>query len=217
MNGYSVARNRMVREQLIGAGVDDRVVLEAIAAVPRHFFVPRMLHHRAYSGCALPIGYDQTISQPFVVGLMTALLELDGHEHVLEVGTGSGYQAAILARLARSVVSVERVAPLAVSAAAKLEKLGCANVEILTADGITGIPERGPFDGIIVTACAERLPALLFHQLREGGSLVLPIGTETEQRLYRYRKQDGQPVVERSVSCRFVPLLGGIIGDEEHA
>jgi len=217
VSDYAVARRRMVREQLQAAGLDDEAVLAAMAEVRRHCFVPKLLRHRAYEGCALPIGYDQTISQPFVVGLMTALLELSGREHVLEVGTGSGYQAAILSRLAGSVVSVERIEPLAERAAAALAGEGCGNVEVLASDGAAGVPERGPYDCVVVTACAAKLPSLLFHQLREGGRLVLPIGNGDGQTLYRYRKVDGRPEIARSVPCRFVPLLNGLTRKEDHA
>lgn len=216
-NDFAVARRRMVDEQLREAGVDDRAVLQAMNEVPRHMFVPSRLSHRAYHGCALPIGYDQTISQPFIVGLMTALLELDGTQHVLEVGTGSGYQAAVLSHLARSVVSVERVEPLALRSARLLDELGYDNVEIYAADGGTGVSEKGPYDAIAVTACPPRLPSRLFHQLREGGTLVLPIGAGEDQTLYRYRRVDGEARVERSVPCRFVPMLEGLTGSAEDA
>ncbi len=214
---FSVARRRMVADQIKGAGVTDDTVLAAMRDVPRHLFVPTGLRHRAYHGCALPIGYEQTISQPFIVGLMTALLELQGDEHVLEVGTGSGYQAAVLSHLARSVVSVERVEPLALRSARMLDELGYDNVEVYAADGGTGVPERGPYDAVAVTACPRRLPSLLFHQLREGGTLVLPIGEGEEQILYRYRKRGGEAIVERSVPCRFVPMLDGLVGSTENA
>ncbi len=214
---FAVARRRMVSDQLAGAGLDDPQVLSAMREVPRHLFVPTLLRHRAYHGCALPIGHGQTISQPFIVGLMTALLDLNGDEHVLEVGTGSGYQAAVLSHLARSVVSVERIEPLALRSARRLDELGYDNVEIYAADGGEGVPERGPYDAVVVTACPSRLPSLLFHQLREGGTLVLPIGEGEEQTLYRYCKRGGEAVVERSVPCRFVPMLTGLTGSEADA
>ncbi len=217
IHDQSVARSRMVAEQLEEAGIDDRRVLHVMREVPRHVFVPKLLRHRAYHGCALPIGYDQTISQPFIVGLMSALLELDGTQHVLEVGTGSGYQAAILSRLARSVVTAERVEPLALRASKILEELGCANVEVYASDASDAVPERGPYDAIIVTACADKLPSPLFHHLREGGVLVIPIGQGEQQTLYRYRKTAAEPIIERSVACRFVPLLTGVVRKENHA
>jgi len=213
----SVARSRMVAEQIEEAGVTDPAVLQTMRDIPRHRFLPAMLRHRAYHGCALPIGYDQTISQPFIVALMTALLELKGTELVLEVGTGSGYQAAVLSRLARRVVSVERVEPLALRASRILEELGYTNVEVYASDASNGVPEHGPYDAVITTACAERLPPGLFHQLAEGGTLIIPIGAGETQRLYRYRKVGGEPKIERSVDCRFVPLLPGVVRKEHHA
>ena len=207
---YSVARRRMVREQIAAAGVSDARVLHAMEEVPRHLFVPPLLAARAQQASALPIGFGQTISKPFTVGLMTALLELKGHEHVLEVGTGSGYQAAILARLARSVVSVERIAPLADRARQVLRELEYDNVEVLAHDGTTGYLDYAPFDAIIVTACAPHLPPLLLSQLTEGGYLLIPVVKDDQQVLYRYRRQGHEALVEQSVSCRFVPLLTGV-------
>lgn len=206
----AVARRRMVDEQLRRAGITDRTVLKAMEAVPRHLFVPRMLRHRAYEGCALPIGFGQTISKPFTVGLMSALLELRGDERVLEVGTGSGYQAAILSRLARDVVTLERVVPLARRAAAQLAELECANVTVLPGDASFGDEERGPWDAIIVTACAPGLPEAMARQLVDGGKLLIPIEHQGEQVLYRYRRRGAELDVERSVSCQFVPLLPGL-------
>ncbi len=210
MNDYAVARRRMVREQLAAAGLDDRRVLKAMESVPRHRFVPRLLHHRAHQDCALPIGYGQTISRPFTVGLMSCLLGLQGHERVLEIGTGSGYQAAVLAALCREVVTVERVAPLARRAGRLLGELGFANVEVRAADGIQGAPDRAPFDAIVVTACAPRLPSVLVAQLVEGGYLLLPVDKGREQILFRYQRRGQEVMIERSVSCRFVPLLPGV-------
>jgi len=208
---YAVARRRMVEQQLVPEGVTDPGVLAAMAAIPRHLFVPRLLRHRAYESCALPIGYDQTISQPLVVGLMSMLLELRGDEKVLEVGTGSGYQAAVLSRLAARVLTVERIEPLALRAARTLEQLGIDNVEVLAADGRQGLSDEAPFDAVIVTASPDELPSELFHQLREGGRLVIPIGPSAAQVLYRYHKRGGRAVIERSLPVRFVPLLPGLV------
>jgi len=207
---YSVARRRMVREQIAEMGITSPSVLKAMEDVPRHLFVPKLLAHRAHQPSALPIGYGQTISKPFTVGLMTSLLELQGHEKVLEVGAGSGYQGAILAHLAREVISVERIAPLADQAREALHNLGLNNITVLAHDGITGYADHAPFDCIMVTACAPHLPPHLISQLKDGGHLLIPITTGDEQILYRYQRQGQEVVVEQSVSCRFVPLLDGI-------
>jgi len=208
---FRVARARMVSEQLRGAGLTDPRVLAAMREVPRHLFVPRLLRHRAYQGCALPIGYGQTISQPFTVGLMTALCALRGDESVLEVGTGSGYQAAVLSRLARTVLTVDRVTPLCRRAAGILAEVGYANVEVLAADGCQPLPGVGPFDVVLVTACAERFPEVLYRQLREGGRLVLPLGNGSVQTIYRFHRRCDRPAIERSLPCHFVPLVPGLV------
>jgi len=200
----------MVEEQLRRAGVTDQRVLAAMGEVPRHRFVPRMLQHRAYEPCALPIGFGQTISKPFTVGLMSALLELRGDERVLEVGTGSGYQAAVLGRLCDQVVTIERIAPLAARAASLLGDLGAANVEVVPGDATFGCVERGPWDGILVTACAPGLPEAMAGQLRDGGRLLIPIAHGGEQLLYRYLRRGEELAVEQSVPCQFVPLLSGL-------
>lgn len=205
-----VARARMVSEQLQAAGLADPRVLAAMREVPRHLFVPKLLRHRAYQPCALPIGFGQTISQPFTVGLMTALCELSGGESVLEVGTGSGYQAAVLARLADSVVTVDRVPSLCRRAAAVLHELGYENVEVVAADGTEPLAGRGPFDVVVVTACAARLPEALYRQLRDGGRLIVPLGAGERQTLYRFHRNGDSPRIERSVPCRFVPLVRGV-------
>lgn len=213
MNDFAVARRRMVREQIAEGGIADQRVLTAMAAEPRHLFVPKLLWHRAHQPCALPIGFGQTISKPFTVGLMTALLELKGGEHVLEVGTGSGYQCAILSRLAGSVVTVERIAPLAARARTILAALGHENATVLAHDGICGLPDHAPFDAIMVTACAPNLPAHLVSQLKDGGLLLIPVDKGREQILYRYQRRGQEVVIEQSVSCRFVPLLPGLAHD----
>ncbi len=216
MKDYAVARRRMVREQLVDAGISDRHVLAAMEEVPRHLFVPKLLQHRAHQPSALPIGHGQTISKPFTVGLMTSLLELQGHEHVLEVGTGSGYQAAILAKLARSVISVERIRPLAERSRVMLAQLGVENINILAHDGAEGVHDHAPFDAIMVTACATTVPTHLVSQLKDGGHLLIPISKGNDQILYRYRRQGEEVSIEESVSCRFVPLLSGVTAEGEH-
>ncbi len=207
---YAVARRRMVDEQVRRPGITDAAVLRAMAEVPRHRFVPRVLRHRAYEPCALPIGFGQTISKPFTVGLMTALLELRGRERVLEVGTGSGYQAAVLGRLCAEVVSVERIVPLALRAEAELQALGCGNVTVLPGDASFGLAAQGPWHAIIVTACAPGLPEAMASQLLPGGLLLVPIVHDGQQVLYRYRSCGEDLTVERSVACQFVPLLPGL-------
>lgn len=210
MRRFAVARRRMVREQLVAAGLDDQRVLRAMTEVPRHIFVPKLLCNRAHQPCALPIGFGQTISKPFTVGLMSTLLELQGHEHVLEVGTGSGYQGAVLANLAHTVVSVERIKPLADRARATLAALGYDNISVSASDGIEGLFDQAPYDAIMVTACAPQLPAVLVSQLRDGGCLLIPVNKGREQILYRYLRRGEEVLVEQSVSCRFVPLLPGV-------
>ncbi|MBE0564643.1 MAG: protein-L-isoaspartate(D-aspartate) O-methyltransferase [Krumholzibacteria bacterium] len=217
MTDYAVARRRMVREQLEEAGLGDRRVLGAMREVPRHLFVPRILRHRAHQPSALPIGYGQTISKPFTVGLMSELLELAGHEHVLEIGTGSGYQAAVLGWLARSVVTVERIGPLAERARGTLAETGTGNVLVLPEDGSEGWHDGAPYDAIIVTACAPHLPPLLLGQLRDGGRLLIPVDKGREQILYRYRRRGQEVEVEQSLSCRFVPLLRGLAAPDDSA
>jgi len=210
MREFAVARRRMVREQIAEAGLRDARVLAVMEQVPRHLFVPKLLRHRAHQASALPIGFGQTISKPFTVGLMTTLLGLSGQEHVLEVGTGSGYQGAILSQLAASVVSVERLRPLATRARTTLAKLGYDNISVVAHDGINGMFDQAPYDAIIVTACAPTLPPVLVNQLKDGGCLLIPVNQGAEQVLYRYRRQAEEVLVERSVSCRFVPLLPGV-------
>ncbi len=210
MNDYAVARRRMVREQIEGAGISNERVLTVMQIVPRHLFVPRLLWHRAHQPCALPIGFGQTISKPFTVGLMSALLELQGTEHVLEIGTGSGYQGAVLSRLAHSVVSVERIIPLADRSRSTLAELGYDNITVLAHDGVCGLADFAPFDAIMVTACAPYLPPHLVSQLKDGGLLLIPVSKGREQILFRYRRQGAEVLIEQSVSCRFVPLLPGV-------
>ena len=202
----------MVREQLAAGGIADTRVLEAMGAVPREEFVPRRWRSRAYADGALPIGHDQTISQPWVVAAICEALELRGTERVLEVGAGSGYSAAVLARLARSVTAVELVPELAERAEATLRGLGVRNVEVVAGDG-SAAPPDGPYDAIAVHAAAPALPAGLVRALAEGGRMVVPIaerGTDMLTAFRRVRTEGGDPVLERRAiaPCRFVPLLG---------
>lgn len=205
---FDAARNRMVDEQLIPRGINEPRVLSAMRKVPRHLFVEEALQDRAYGDYALPIGEKQTISQPYMVALMTEALELSGSEIVLEIGTGSGYQAAILAELSRQVYSIERIASLALRARKVIEDLGYKNVDIKIYDGTLGWEEKAPFDGIIVTASAPDIPKSLTDQLKLGGRLIIPIGTRHFQTLIKVvKKKDGlvkMPLTE----CVFVPLIG---------
>lgn len=201
----------MVRQQLEAPGRDitNRRVLEAMSAVPRHEFVPAELRAEAYADRPLPIGHGQTISQPFIVAFMTQALEPQPGDRVLEIGTGSGYQAAVLARLVRHVHTIEIVEPLARRAAADLLRLGLTNVTVRAGDGHRGWPEAAPFDVIIVTCAPEAIPPALVSQLRDGGRMILPVGTpETGQDLVLLRKQ-GDRVERTSVlPVRFVPMTG---------
>lgn len=204
----AAARQRMVVEQLAHRGINDRQVLAAMAKVRRDYFVPSDERAEAYADRALTIDCGQTISQPYIVALMTEALELTGAESVLEIGTGSGYQCAVLCELARWVVSVERHAELSARAAAALKTLGYSNCTLVVGDGTYGWPEFAPYDRIIVTAAAARMPQALFDQLREGGILVIPLGPHEAQSLQAIRKVNGQPVASELSGCRFVPLVG---------
>jgi protein-L-isoaspartate(D-aspartate) O-methyltransferase len=201
-------RRRMVEEQIRRRGIRDERVLEAMAVVPRHLFVPPEQRARAYADDPLPIGEGQTISQPFIVAEMTAALRLTGTEKVLEIGTGSGYQTAILAKLCRRVITVERIPSLAAAAAGRLRKLGCSNVEYVTGDGTLGSPEHAPFDRILSAAASPAVPPPWMEQLAEGGILVLPLGGRMGQDLVRVTKRRDDPVYESLGACIFVPLIG---------
>jgi len=183
-------------------------VLEALGEVPRHLFMPSASMVQAYQDTPYPIGHDQTISQPTIVALMTQALALDGGEKVLEIGTGSGYQAAVLSRLCKEVYSIEIVAPLGEAAAARLKELGYGNVTVRIGDGYRGWPEQAPFDRIILTAAPSKMPQALVDQLREGGIVVAPVGDE-EQWLYRWTKRGGKLHEERLGAVRFVPMVKG--------
>jgi protein-L-isoaspartate(D-aspartate) O-methyltransferase len=210
--GYAAQRKAMVSRQIAARGVRDPLVLKAMSEVPRHLFVPADLAAEAYRDTPLPIGEGQTISQPYIVALMTECLALDGSEKVLEVGTGSGYQAAVLGRIAASVDTIEIHPGLARRAAATLERLGYSNVHVRAGDGFFGWPEEAPFDAVIVTAAAPEVPPALFAQLREGGRLVIPLGDPSaSQRLTVVTKRQGKPRVERVLDVRFVPMTGEIL------
>jgi protein-L-isoaspartate(D-aspartate) O-methyltransferase len=198
----------MVAEQLALRGIRDARVLDAMQRVPRHLFVPPDQQPFAYTDRALPIGGDQTISQPFMVATMTEALGAEQSALVLEVGTGSGYQAAVLSLLVREVVSLERRPDLASAAAATLSALGFHNVKVIVGDGTLGAPELGPFDGILVTAGAPRVPPALPAQLRDGGRLVIPVGPPSQQEVVVVSRHGDQFNESRREGCVFVPLIG---------
>jgi protein-L-isoaspartate(D-aspartate) O-methyltransferase len=197
-----------VRRQLADRGILDERVLDAMASVPRELFVPEEARAAAYADEALSIGHGQTISQPFMVARICELLGLRGDERVLDVGTGSGYQAAVLGRLARGVHTIERIPELAQRARAALAEAEAANVTVHVGDGSLGLPAHAPYGGIAVAAAAPEIPEALVAQLAPGGRLVVPVGTELDQQLLVVEQAPGSPRVIRSVPCRFVPLLG---------
>jgi protein-L-isoaspartate(D-aspartate) O-methyltransferase len=205
----------MVERQLRRRGISDERVLAAMGRVPRELFVPEERRMYAYEDGALPIGYGQTISQPFIVATICALLALEGHERVLDVGTGSGYQAAVLAELAAEVVTIEHVPELAERARAALAEAGYERVEVLVGDGSLGVPERAPFGAIAVGAAAPAIPPTLYSQLGEDGRLVVPRGSRWGQELVLAFRSEAGPIERASVPCRFVPLIGdeGFGGD----
>ena len=205
---YTAACLAMVRSQLQRRGITDARVLQVMREVPRHAFVPPEWRHEAYSDRPLPINDDQTISQPYMVAIMTQSLALQGHERVLEIGTGSGYQAAVLSRLVAHVYSIEYFPDLAESARAVLQRLGYTNVQVIVGDGGLGLPVHAPYDGIIVTAAAPHVPQPLLTQLAEGGRLVIPVGSVTSQELLIITRHGDDYRQGRSIPCRFVPLLG---------
>jgi protein-L-isoaspartate(D-aspartate) O-methyltransferase len=198
----------MVERQLRRRGVDDERVLAAMERVPRELFLPEDQRDRAYDDAALPIGGGQTMSQPYMVAKMSELLSLDGDERVLDVGTGSGYHAAVLAELADEVVTIERVPELAARAREALAAAGYDNVDVLVGDGTLGVPDRAPYEAIAVAAAAPVLPESLYDQLKVGGRIVVPVGGRANQRLELIVKSPEGPAVVRSVPCRFVPLVG---------
>ena len=210
---FEAARAELIEH--LSTEIKDERVLAAMRSIPRECFVPPESQHSAYEDRPLPIGYEQTISQPFIIALMTEALELTGKEKVLEVGTGSGYQAAILAKLARHVITTERVKPLAETAKKVLDSLGYTNIEVHLAEETLGWPQGAPYDAIMVTAGAPKVPAELMAQLAIGGRLVIPVGSRYIQELYKITKGRKKNMVENLGGCRFVSLIGKGAWDKE--
>ena len=209
MSSFDSARQRMVREQLIPRNINDERVLEAMAQVPRHLFVQDALRSQAYGDHSLPIGAGQTISQPYIVALMTQALQLTGDESVLEIGTGCGYQTAVLTRLCHRVLTVERIKQLHIKARSTLDKMQIFNVICTVDDGTMGWPQYSPYDAIIVTAAGPDIPTPLIEQLADPGRLVIPIGSQESQELVLLEKKDGEISRQTLELVRFVPLIGG--------
>lgn len=207
-DGYSGLRRRMVEQQLAGQGIRDARVLDAIRTVPRHLFAPVSEASRAYGNHPVPIGEGQTMSQPYMVARMTELLELRGGERVLEIGTGSGYQTSVLKAMNADVYTIERLPELSRRGRENVERAGYSGVHYRVGDGSRGWPEEAPFDRVIVTAGAPTMPVSLVEQLREGGSMVIPVGGEEEQELLLVRRGQGRVTRERICACVFVKLWG---------
>ncbi len=204
------ARLRMVRVHLKGRGIKDPRVLKAMGEIPRHLFVPADQRDRAYEDCALPIGMGQTISAPSVVAYMTEQIRPQPTDRVLEIGTGSGYQAAVVSRLVKEVYTIEILEPLAKKAEETLKQLGYHNVWVRVGDGFLGWTEKAPFDAIIVTCSAPRIPEPLFEQLKEAGRMIIPLGSKYLQRLYLIEKRKGKPIRKPLLPTQFVPMVGKI-------
>ena len=207
VDDFSAAREHMLSAQLRARGIRDERVMAAMARVPRHEFVAEELRSQTYEDHPIPIGQGQTLSQPYIVAVMLQALALGGSERVLDIGTGSGYQTALLAELAGEVFSIERLASLAHCAQQILHRLGYQNITVVTGDGSQGLRERAPFDAIIVAAAAPQVPPALFAQLREGGRMVAPVGPAYAQKLQMIQKQNGHAFVTNLEKCRFVPLI----------
>jgi protein-L-isoaspartate(D-aspartate) O-methyltransferase len=205
---YQTARQKMVDQQLRPRGITDKGVLEAMEKIPRHRFVPEKSRFEAYQDYPLPIGHNQTISQPYIVALMTQALQLTGTEKTLEIGLGSGYQTSILAELSHTVYSVDRIHILVDAAEMLLKELGYKNVFCKAFDGTLGWPEEAPFDAIMVTAAGPKVPKPLINQLSDGGRLVIPVGSRSDQDLIRLTKREGRVDRENLGGCRFVDLIG---------
>jgi protein-L-isoaspartate(D-aspartate) O-methyltransferase len=206
-NRFTLERHKMVESQLQARGIRDERVLSAMERVPRHEFVEPHYRDQAYEDHPLPINAGQTVSQPYIVALMLEILHLDPSSRVLEIGTGSGYQTAILAEICAHVYSVERHPQLADQAQQTLSRLGLNNLTLRVGDGGEGLPEYAPFDAIVVSAAAKQIPVPLFDQLREGGRMIIPVGPHEAQELQLVRKRDGKPLITLLDGCRFVPLV----------
>lgn len=207
-DGYTTSRERMVQEQLKPRGIDDELTLQAMTEVPRHYFVDDAMRARAYGDYPLPIAAGQTISQPYIVALMTQMLQLKGGEKVLEIGTGSGYQAAILSRICQQVYTIERINQLLASARKVFDKLRYYNIVAKLDDGTIGWPEHSPYDAIIITAGGPEIPPPLIDQLADPGRLVIPVGGQEVQELQLVIKKDGKINIEHHAKVRFVDLIG---------
>jgi protein-L-isoaspartate(D-aspartate) O-methyltransferase len=207
MQDLTAARADMVRTQLSGRDIVDARVLEVMGRVPRHMFVPAAWRDEAYEDHPLPIGHNQTISQPYIVAFMTQALEIEPHHRVLEIGTGSGYQAAVLAELAKEVYTIEILEPLAERARGTLEELGYKNVHVRTGNGYLGWPEHAPYDRIMVTAAPEEVPSALVEQLRVGGRMAIPVGSASQELRILRRTEQGIETL-RTLPVQFVPMVG---------
>ncbi len=208
MTSYQAEREQMVANQIAARGISDKKVLEAMRNVPRHLFVPEEAHRYAYADSPVRIGSGQTISQPYIVALMTALLQVESQHRVLDVGTGSGYQAAILAEIATKVYSIERHAALAEEAESRLESLGYENVSVHVGDGTRGLAQYAPFDRIVVAAAAPKVPKALVEQLADSGRLVIPVGERFSQHLEVWERTGGELIKHSGIPVVFVPLVG---------
>ncbi|MGK5593885.1 MAG: protein-L-isoaspartate(D-aspartate) O-methyltransferase [Parachlamydiaceae bacterium] len=208
MDAFEAVRLEMVERTIQARGITDPLIIESFKKVPRHEFVPADLHYAAYFDSPLPIGEEQTISQPFIVALMTAAAKINSESKILEIGTGSGYACAILAHIAKQVYSVERIETLGKQAKERLQRLGLSNIEVKIDDGTLGWPEKGPFDAIIATAAAPIVPESLKAQLKDGGRLIIPVGGLYGQQLLRLTKNKDQLIQEILEPVRFVPLIG---------